>query len=61
MWVLLSSVVCLSFMFLMRFGRIFSYGSLAMMMPLTAVVYRNAMRNFFSHSEMMLDYDACAE
>ncbi|VDO29061.1 unnamed protein product [Brugia timori] len=61
MWILLSSVVCLSFMCLMRYGRIVSYGSLAVLMPLAAVIFQNAMRNFFSQSEMMLDYNACAD
>uniref|UniRef100_A0A1I8ENC8 Uncharacterized protein n=1 Tax=Wuchereria bancrofti TaxID=6293 RepID=A0A1I8ENC8_WUCBA len=61
MWILLSSIVCLSFICLMRYGRIVSYGSLAVLIPLAAVFFQNAMRNFFSQSEMMLDYDACAD
>ncbi|KAL4002179.1 putative integral membrane protein [Acanthocheilonema viteae] len=60
MWILLSCVVCLSFISLMRYGRIASYGSLAVLIPLAAVCFLNAMRNFFTYSEMMLDYDACA-
>ncbi|CAG9532691.1 unnamed protein product [Cercopithifilaria johnstoni] len=61
MWVLLSGVVCLSFISLMRYGRIVSYGSLAMLIPLAAICFRNVIRNFFSYSEMLLDYDACAD
>uniref|UniRef100_A0A1I7W1E6 Transmembrane protein n=1 Tax=Loa loa TaxID=7209 RepID=A0A1I7W1E6_LOALO len=61
MWILLLSVVCLSFTFLMRYGRIISYGSLTLLIPSAAVVFRNAMRNFLIHGEMMLDYDACAD
>lgn len=61
MWILLSGVVCLSFITLMRYGRVVSYGSLAVLIPLAAVCFRNAMTSFFSYSEMMLDHDACAE
>uniref|UniRef100_A0A0R3RKW1 Transmembrane protein n=1 Tax=Elaeophora elaphi TaxID=1147741 RepID=A0A0R3RKW1_9BILA len=61
MWVLLSAIVCLSFISLMRYGRMVSYGSLAMSVPLAAVCFRGSMRNFFSYGEMMLDHDACAD
>lgn len=57
----MSSVVCLSFMSLMRFGRIVSYGSLAVLVPLAIFSFRNAMKSFLAYGEMILDHDACAE
>ncbi|VDK74107.1 unnamed protein product [Litomosoides sigmodontis] len=61
MWILLSAIICLSFISLMRYGRIVSYGSLAVSIPLAVTCFLNTMRSFFSYSEMMLDRDACAD
>uniref|UniRef100_A0A915Q6N2 Gamma-secretase subunit PEN-2 n=1 Tax=Setaria digitata TaxID=48799 RepID=A0A915Q6N2_9BILA len=60
-WILLSSIVSLSFTSLMRYGRIISYSSLAFLIPLAILCFRNTVRNFNSYSEMMLDHDACAD
>ncbi|VDK66524.1 unnamed protein product [Onchocerca ochengi] len=61
MWILLASVIALSFMSLMRFGRIVSYGSLAVSIPLAVLTFRNVVRSFLSYGEMKLDYDTCAD
>ncbi|MCP9258741.1 hypothetical protein DINM_001746 [Dirofilaria immitis] len=61
MWVLLASVVALSFVCLMRYGRIVSYGSLVVSIPLAVLSFQSSMRNFLAYGEMMLDYEACAD
>ncbi|VDN30987.1 unnamed protein product [Gongylonema pulchrum] len=60
-WLLMSSAVVLTFVVLLRYGRLLSYSSVLFTTPMAIVSFRDAMRRFVSYGEMMLDHDTCAE
>ncbi|VDN04684.1 unnamed protein product [Thelazia callipaeda] len=60
-WILLSSIVSLLFILMMRFGRAISYGTVAVSIPVTVFTFRQALRDFVSYSEKILDHDAYSD